>query len=229
MVNRGLTVPEKLVLAANALEASGKSPFTAEDLVVMAWEMFPDVFGLKGHKHPDSNRVYAEIMGSKPIRKRGYLQKVGEKRYSLTNSGRQLAFQLETPSRSNGIHKAALPRELVDQVKSLLVSRAFTKHINSRDSTLTFLDACTFWGITPRSSAIQLDGRQSDLEHNLIQVLSAVSKGPLTTEHGGHPFTEFEIKKIIETHKLLQSKFEDDLNLIRGRTDERKAIKKQKR
>ena len=72
------------MIAAIDLEESGKRPFTAEDFVVNAWKNFPDAFGLSGHldesgnrKYPDSNRVYAETMGSKPIRKKGFLEKVG--------------------------------------------------------------------------------------------------------------------------------------------------------
>lgn len=229
MAKIGHTVAEKLVLAAAEIESSGKSPFTAEDLVVSAWTMFPDAFGLKGYEHPDSNRVYAEIMGSKPIRKRGYLQKTGEKRYCLTDSGRQLASQLKGLATPREAEKAALAREVIDHIKSLLKSKAFTKHIKNSDADLTFLDACTFWSITPRSSAIQLDGKQADLEHNLELVLQLARKGPLTAEHGGRPFAEFEIEKLRETHQVLKGKFADDLILIRKRTDERKTIKNRKR
>ena len=228
MAKIGHTVAEKLVLAAAEIESSGKSPFTAEHLVVSAWRMFPDAFGLKGYEHPDSNRVYAEIMGSKPIRKRGYLQKTGEKRYSLTDSGRQLASQLKRLATPREAKKAAVAREVIDHIKSLLTCKAFSKHIKNSDANLTFLDACTFWGITSRSSAVQLDGKQTNLEHNLELVLRLVRKGPLTAEHGGQPFTEFEIEKLWETHEVLKERFADDLSLIRRRTDERKIIKNRK-
>jgi hypothetical protein len=92
-----LSVSEKLLLAAHTLEQQGKQLFSAEDLVVAAWRAFPLTFGLRGHAdaagtpaHPDSNRVFAEIMGSKPIRKKGLLVKTGTKMYSLTESGRLL-------------------------------------------------------------------------------------------------------------------------------------------
>src|SRR2546422_184533 len=99
--NNGLTVPEKLLLAASELEEKGLRPFSAEDLVVSAWRKFPDTFGLAGHRgengqpaYPDSNRVFAEIMGSKPIRKRGMLEKVGSKMYQVTEAGREHAEHL---------------------------------------------------------------------------------------------------------------------------------------
>ena len=93
---------EKLLLSAYELELDGKKPFTAEDLVVSSWQNFPDAFGLQGYRdsegnllHPDSNRVFAEIMGSKPIRKRGLLIKVGVKQYQLTEAGEELARLLK--------------------------------------------------------------------------------------------------------------------------------------
>ena len=64
-----LTVPEKLLLAA--LEARKRSAtFTAEDLVVAAWRLYPDTFGLSGYadQYPDSNRVLTNIMGTKGMR-----------------------------------------------------------------------------------------------------------------------------------------------------------------
>ena len=75
-----LTVPEKLLIAA--LEARKSSAtFTAEDLVVSAWQLYPDTFGLSGYadQYPDSNRVLTNIMGSKGMRGKGWLRKVGAK------------------------------------------------------------------------------------------------------------------------------------------------------
>ena len=34
------TVPEKILLAANLLEESGQTPFSAEALIVMAWQKY---------------------------------------------------------------------------------------------------------------------------------------------------------------------------------------------
>ena len=94
MDNKPLSITEKLLLSALDLEENGRCPFSAEDLVVSAWKKFPDAFGLAGYRdtnsqlcYPDSYRVFAEIMGSKPIRKRGLLRKVGTKMYQLTEAG----------------------------------------------------------------------------------------------------------------------------------------------
>ena len=83
------TVPEKILLAAFQLEEQGQSPFSAETLIVAAWQKFPDTFGLKGYsdQYPDSNKVLSSIMGQKGLANRGWLAKMGEKLYSLTGDG----------------------------------------------------------------------------------------------------------------------------------------------
>ena len=88
MTSERLTVPDKLLIAA--LDARKRSAtFTAEDLVVAAWKLFPDTFGLSGYSNqfPDSNRVLTNIMGTKGMRGKGWLRKVGEKQYQLTSAG----------------------------------------------------------------------------------------------------------------------------------------------
>ena len=63
------TVPEKILLAAFQLEEQGQSPFSAESLIVTAWQKYPRTFGLKGYdeQYPDSNKVLASIMGEKGL------------------------------------------------------------------------------------------------------------------------------------------------------------------
>src|SRR5216683_468758 len=86
------TVPEKILLAAYQLEEQGQSPFSAEALIVSSWQKFPRTFGLKGYTdlYPDSNKILSSIMGEKGLARRGWLVKMGQKLYSLTNAGRQV-------------------------------------------------------------------------------------------------------------------------------------------
>ena len=85
------TVPEKILLAVYQLEEQGQSPFSAESLVVAAWQKFPRTFGLKGYAdlYPDSNKVLTSIMGEKGLTRRGWLAKMGQKLYTLTREGKQ--------------------------------------------------------------------------------------------------------------------------------------------
>ena len=102
MINEGtfpdFTVPEKILLAAHELEEQGQSPFSAEMLIVAAWQKFPRTFGLKGYAelYPDSNKVLASIMGAKGLANKGWLMKMGQKLYALTREGRNSVRRLMT-------------------------------------------------------------------------------------------------------------------------------------
>jgi hypothetical protein len=224
-----LTIIDKLLLAAHEIENKGRIPFSAEDLVVKAWKLFPDAFGLAGYndndgkpKHPDSNRVYVEIMGSKPIRKRGLLTKVGRKMYKLTEAGKRRATLLTVGSKSSP-QKATFSRDIETEVRRLMDSRAATKIRSNRKNDLTFHDACAFWGISPRSNAKDLWSR---FEHTQSVIKDAIEatrgKTSITMEHGGIPFTEGDMQALKSVHEELINKFNSELTYIRKRTDERK-------
>src|SRR3954469_12161510 len=90
------TLPEKILLAAQSLEEAGQSPFSAEALIVSAWQKYPRTFGLKGYEeqYPDSNKVLSGIMGERGLPRRGWMTQVGQKLYSLTRDGRQVVRKL---------------------------------------------------------------------------------------------------------------------------------------
>lgn len=221
-------IVEKLLIAAFNLEKKGKRPFTAEDLVVSAWENFPDAFGLAGYQkengellYPDSNRVYAEIMGSKPIRKRGFLVKVGQKMYQLTEAGKQHTQLLLNRGRKESIKKIGLSREIERELKRLITSKAVDKVKNNRIEDFTFYDACTFLGISPRSSAIELEGRLNNF-HKIIELTKKSMRGKeVTFEHGTETFGIKEMNLLKKVYKVIREKFHTELETISKRTDER--------
>lgn len=229
-----LTVTDKLLLAAHALETSNRPEFTAEDLVVSAWKHFPRAFGLRGYNdaetgvplYPDSNRVFAEIMGSKPIRKRGLLTKVGKKLYSLTDLGRNRARTLlESSGSSPGQRlggKATLDRVTQSRLERILKSKAVQKFESGEENRITFHDACVFWGITPRSDAIELQGAFANLEGIISIVGDALTSGAseLRTRRGDFSTNTVDILKGV--HSLLKNKFQDEIETISKRTDQRK-------
>jgi hypothetical protein len=232
---QGLSVIEKLLIAADSLEQVGQTPFTAEDLVVAAWRQYPATFGLRGHldelgrpAYPDSNRVFAEIMGSKPIRKRGLLVKVGTKLYKLTESGRDLARRLEQTQKEMGAPKqettkSNLSRDLEQELQRLLAARAVQKTSGGHLDTVTFHDACVFWGITPRSSAIELHGRLANAANVIEAARSVVREGTAQFQHGGKRFSCESLDLLERVHQGLQDKFKRELGTIGKRLDQRKT------
>jgi hypothetical protein len=228
-----VTVHEKLLLAAAGLEDGGKSTFTAEDLVVAAWELDPETFGLAGHldhngrpAYPNSNRVFVEIMGSHPIRKQGLLAKAGTKTFRLTESGRQRVAQLRTQLRGAGDQpsadaKVSFSRDTSRMLRKLLATRAVEKLRSGRRDDITFTDASSFWGITARSSAMTLQGRLGDVEGVLRAAEKASDQRPIRFQHAGKAYTSDDIGELLALHKSMLEEFEEHLDVIRRRRDER--------
>jgi len=229
LAKRGsLSISEKLLLTAYDIENNGMCPFSAEDLVVAAWRKFPDAFGLAGYhgdgghlSYPDSNRVYAEIMGTKPIRKTGCLIKVGKKLYQMTEAGRIRARGILQSSGAPQSGKAGLARETQRELKRLFASKASEKYKKNRIEDITFHDACVFWRISPMSSAIEFKGRVSNLEGIIESAKKAFQRKAVTFEHGGQTFTTKDLDNLLKLHHAMVNKFNEDIKVILKRTDER--------
>ncbi len=226
MTEHKLSVADKLVVAAYKLTLDGKSPFTAEDLVVAAWRAYPDTFGLPGYAgvdgrsiYPDSNRVFAEIMGTKPVRQRGYLIKVGNKLYQLTEAGTHYAGALE--SKPIGIEKVGLARDLKDELERLLKAKAAGKFKTGRIDEITFHDACGFWKISARSTAIEFTGRYNNIERLLASAKAATQEKGIVLRHGGDAITLGDVNNIQEIHHFMRERFAAEIDVILRRTDQR--------
>ncbi|MCH7878457.1 MAG: hypothetical protein IH914_03970 [candidate division Zixibacteria bacterium] len=185
-----------------------------------AWEMFPDTFGLKGFNHPDSNRVFAEIMGSKPIRKKGLLQKVGEKMYTLTELGKSVGAGF---NEDNTQTKLDASRQVVAQLKKIMSSVALKKYKAARESDITFSDVFAFLSIAPSSSAIELKGKEENLLGILRLVSSQLGSDGSSIVHGGTPILQQDIETIKSLFRDVQNEFKEELEIIRQRKHERKT------
>lgn len=219
-----VSLDEEVLIAAADLEASGHCPFSAEALVVAAWNRFPDSFSLEGYpQYPDSNRVLTKIMGRKGLRGRGWLIKVGEKRYQLSEAGRFAAKTLVTHSGSEVPFRAVLSRDQKRLIERLLFSRVVVKLKANDAESIGFHDACSFWDISPRSSASTLEARLQSVEALINAVENVVSKhGNLVLTRGGPPIGSEEAGIIRKAHQILLDRFDTDLKFIRRRADERK-------
>jgi len=212
-----LSVAEKILLAAFQLFKSGHEVFTAEELVVESWKLFPDAFGLQGFadQFPDSNRVLIRIMDKKSKRglvARGWLEALGDKRYRLSAKGIEVASQVqEIGSHSN---RGALQRYQLDILKRLLTSSAFEKDTSNRRDAIIFRDACKFWGITVRSRWEVVERQLEAVQEALSaaeQTTSASSKEAIGFRHGQDDIRYEDVKRLRELDSYLRTRFKDDL------------------
>jgi hypothetical protein len=223
--SKSLTVPEKILIAAIKINGDEKT-FTAEDLVVAAWKLFPDVFGLQGYadKYPDSNKILSNIMGSKGLREKKWIRKVGEKKYRITEAGKEAGAQLSN-QQNQVSHSSALSREGKEILYKVINSKAYEKFQHGKIDEVHFGDACSFWNISVRSNAAMLNNRLNDLE----TIISTTEKLIIESEnkaisltHGGEAVTLNDILGLRNLNELLLAKFDDQIAIIRSRQDERR-------
>lgn len=219
------TLPEKLLLAASHLEDSGQTPFSAEALIVSAWQKFPRTFGLKGfeEKYPDSNRVLAQIMGEKGLPNRGWMVKVGQKLYTLTRDGRQVVRKLlqgeDVPPLTAKRPAVAprLPKEVDVLLQTLLCSPALQKLRQGRQDEWTFSEACRFWGLGD-SAGSRVDARLDEIQTQLLAAEKALAAGPVALGNGVEMSAE-AAGQLADLHHQLEQRFGRHLTLLRSRAE----------
>jgi len=215
------TVPEKILLAADHLDKEGQSPFSAEALIVAAWQRFPRTFGLKGYteQYPDSNKILSSLMGEKGLARRGWLVKMGQKLYALTREGRQVIRRvtLEEEAEPSPATLQRLDRDYERFLQGLFDSTAVQKFEENRKNELTFADACRFWGITENMKSDALKARLdyveaalSDLDRHFAEHDAEMSSGRVIGAG--------DIRVLTNIHRYMEDRFERHLNLLRSRS-----------
>jgi hypothetical protein len=217
------TVPEKILLAADHLDKQGQSPFSAEALIVAAWQKFPRTFGLKGFadQYPDSNKILSSIMGEKGLARRGWLVKMGQKMYALTRDGRQVVRRVlleeEEPGPATMIK---LPRDQERFLLALLESSAVQKFEENRKAELTFADACRFWGITENMKGDVLDEKLGHFQIHLAELDRVFADADTQLSNGRH-IDAGDVRVLTNIHRYMEDRFDRHLNLLRSRSGRR--------
>jgi hypothetical protein len=218
------TVPEKILMAAHELEQQGQSPFSAEALIVSAWQKFPRTFGLKGYgdQHPDSNKVLSCIMGNRGLARRGWLAKMGQKLYTLTREGRQVVLRLQEGGGHTPLTAppaVAATRLSRDQEKLLLVllgSSAVHKFEEGLKNELNFGDATRYWGIDENLHGVALDQKLDRVRIMLVDIEKVV--GQTTVElTNGRSVSREDLSLLTAVHEWLADRFSRHLSLLRNR------------
>ncbi len=220
MTTKKLTVVDWIVLAARDL-GTHESSFTAEDLVVRAWQLSSDRFGLQGYatQYPDSNRVLSKIMGREsPLRKRGLLRKIGEKRYQLTDVGRHVADDLDQGGARTDRRLADLKRGFVVSLRRALQSTALSKF--ARGETITFSDVAGFWNISARSTAHQFADRTKETDTAIELALRHAHQAGGRAVLPGKVVVvveESQLRLLSDLSSLMRDSFAGEIEVIKSR------------
>ena len=219
-----LTVSQKILIAAHRLESQGHSPFSAEALIVASWQESPRTFGLKGfiEQYPDSNRVLACIMGERGLARRGWLEKKGQKLYSLSRQGRDEAHRLKEgdasplPRRRN-LSQIKVPKDLEQHLTGLFATTAFRRFEEGMKREITFRDACKFWGLAESAHGEAVDKALEHVPQSLATVEALLVGGAVELSNG-HSVSNDELRSLSEVNQYLLEQFNRHLSQQREKT-----------
>ena len=215
---RTLTMLDKILLAAlETAEGDLDRQFTAEDLVVAAWEADELAFGLRGYEgtHPDSNKLYTKTDGRTGLVTRGYLQKVGERTFRLTTRGFAAAVRMKGGAETE--HQAKLERFLQRDVAKILDHQEFAEWQRDSSRPAKFRGAGHFWGIAPGTPASVVRTRVQSVDQTLaaaIEELEARGLDAIVSQRGQPLFDSNDIERAMEFQRTLKTRFAKELRIL---------------
>jgi hypothetical protein len=218
-----VTAAQRILLAAAALAAEGKSSFTEWDLTVKAWERDKNRFGCRGYeeRYPDHKRVMSEIMGQtkrdNPIR-RGWIEKAGKNQYKITTAGLAQAERLSSLA-GDGRATVRSPSLVYDAVKDYVLNRVFLDYSRDEAEPRTWLGASAFLGLTENTPKA-LDDSLRKIEAVAKDALDwldeegqdELRRGPVG---GGTTIRRTDLERLRHFLDVLRERFELQMNAIR--------------
>lgn len=239
MIKSELTLNEKVLLAAFKLSNGDiRKSFTAEELVIESWKLDEAAFGLRGYEriYPDSNNLYTKLMGKSGLVRLGYLKKISDKTYTITEAGLSIASSLAPTATET---KTKVVRQMHDAIVKIINHPVFTEWLIDKNKPTKFRDAMWFWGIAPGLPPKVTQERLNLLENNLNEAkrLAKLENGKIVLnsrdlnkdlkenllkkgrtkvdEQKGKVWLDIlDIERCIEFHEILKKRFRKDLDSI---------------
>lgn len=145
---------EKILVALYEVSAGTTKVCSYEDIVVKAWQLFPEEFGLRGYteKYPDASDLHKPLYG--PLKEGGFVKSGGRtKSFGLTERGLEHVERLRRPTEaaSNGGSSTRLERSQVTALKRLGDRSAVALVLSGKTDELLDTDLYDFYGVTVRT------------------------------------------------------------------------------
>jgi hypothetical protein len=188
----------QMIMLAIAEVAKGTTRLCAyEDIVVQAWKLFPQEFGLRGYadKYPDASDLHKPLYG--PLKRDGFVQ-VQNKKFGLTERGIAFVERLTKP----GDAPRDLGRIRRDQRIELerLAKKPSVKLLANGDpDDLVDTDLYDFYGVTVRTKPADFAGRIATVD---AAVDAAIAAQDPSVDQG-------QLAWVVLTRDELRSKWSD--------------------
>jgi len=222
---KSFTAAQEILFGAAALDGDGLSEFSEWDLTVATWKRNPNRFGCRGYEdqYPDHKRVMMEIMGTtkkdNPLR-RGWLERVRQNTYRLTNIGRTEAEKLSQRGKTSGASNKS-PQAVYDAVVPLYKSSVFRKHSKDKDEPRMWLGAASFLQLTssePQHLRDRLTATKSAIENAVAWMdeneTDTIRRG---VSGSGEAISRENLRQLHDFYATIRERFADQIEAITKR------------
>ena len=184
----------------NDLSGGTSKPLRYEDIVVKAFEMFPEDFALRGYpKYPDSSDIHKPLYG--PLKRAGHVL-AGNKQFRLTQKGLERARQLSTSGKKTEKTAAErLSRDKEAEIQRIFQTEAFRLFFEDKGDSILDTDFYAYLGVTVRTPRNDFLGRLKTVEE-AVNAASLLSKDPMA-------------RKTIELHNFVIGRFSNLIEQVR--------------
>ena len=176
----------KILEALFAISPDGPKLVPYEDIVVKAWEMYPDDFGLRGYsdRYPDSSDLHVPLY--KELKSNGYVSSgpVRQKKFKLTPAGWELARTL-LHGDERVVEMGRLSRTAGEEIGHMERSTAFRLYLAHNQAEILDTDFYAFYRTSVRSGPRDFAGR-------LVQSQKAIDEALDTGHPNGKPLHDLD-------------------------------------
>jgi hypothetical protein len=174
--------PRKILEALYALSPDGPRLVTYEEIVVKAWELYPDDFGLRGYsdRFPDASDIHVPLY--KELKSAGLVATgpTRQKKFKLTNAGWDLAATLSSHETTDGeAATGRMSRSGSQELLHLVRATATRLYLAGQADDILDTDFFAFYRTSVRAPA-------RDFESRLAQTRRALDEAVATDTPGVH-------------------------------------------
>jgi hypothetical protein len=154
---KGRERQEKILQAMYKASGGTTKVCAYETIVVEAWKLWPEEFGLRGyvHEYPDSSDLHKPLYG--PLKRDGFVRSPGTKKFGLTERGLAAVERIKRGPDSAPSQRGRLQRDEKAEILRLADRPAIRMLANPDD--LLDTDLYDFYGVTVRTKPAEFAGR----------------------------------------------------------------------
>lgn len=188
--------PEKILIAMRELSGGRLRPIKYEDIVVKAFELFPEEFALRGYpKYPDSSDIHKPLYG--PLKRHGYIR-ANNKMFTLTEKGLAKAAELASPLSAN---PDRLDRADEAELRRIIDSETFRLFVAGEREGLLDTDFYSHLGVTVRTPRNDFLGRLAVVEEAVTKAARFAKDPKYIKARELHDFLVEKFSSIVERMK----------------------------